>query len=65
MEPIAISFPQTLQLDDDEFYRFCQANPKLQLESNKDGEILIKALPGGKTGITNSEIIAELIIWNR
>jgi Uma2 family endonuclease len=65
MEPIELHFPQTLQLDDDEFYLFCQANPKLKLERTKDGEIIIMALTGGKTGIKNSEIIAELIIWNR
>ncbi len=65
MEPIALHFPQTLQFDDDEFYSFCQANPKLKLERTKEGEIIIMALTGGKTGIKNSEIIAELIIWNR
>lgn len=65
METISLHLPQKLQLDDDEFYLFCQINPKLKLEKTKDGEILIMALTGGKTGIKNSEIIAELIIWNR
>jgi len=65
METISLHLPQKLQLDDDEFYLFCQINPRLKLEKTKDGEILIMALTGGKTGIKNSEIIAELIIWNR
>ncbi len=65
METISLHLLPKLQLDDDEFYAFCQINPKLKLEKTKDGEILIMALTGGRTGIKNSEIIAELIIWNR
>ncbi len=65
METVSLHLLQKQQLDDDEFYAFCQINPKLKLERTKDGEILIMALTGGKTGIKNSEIIAELIIWNR
>jgi Uma2 family endonuclease len=65
METIALHFPQTLQFNDDEFFDFCQANPELKFERTKDGEILVIALTGGRTGIKNSEIIAELIIWNR
>jgi Uma2 family endonuclease len=65
METIALHFPQTLQFNDNEFFDFCQANPELKFERTKDGEILVMALTGGRTGIKNSEIIAELIIWNR
>jgi Uma2 family endonuclease len=65
MEPIALHFPQTLQFNDDEFFDFCQANPELKFERTRYGEILVMALAGGRTGIKNSEIIAELIIWNR
>jgi len=65
MEPIALHFPQTLQFDDDEFFDFCQANPELKFERTQDGEILVMALTGGRTGIKNSQIIIELGIWDR
>jgi Uma2 family endonuclease len=65
MERFELHFPETLQFDDEEFFAFCQANPELKLERTKDGEIIVMALTGGKTGIKNSEIIAELTIWNR
>ncbi len=65
MERFELHFPETLQFDDDAFFAFCQANPELKLERTKDGEIIVMALTGGKTGIKNSEIIAELTLWNR
>jgi Uma2 family endonuclease len=65
METISLKIPQNLQFTDDEFYDFCQANPELKLERTSTGKILIMALTGGKTGIKNTEIIAELTLWNR
>jgi Uma2 family endonuclease len=65
METISLKIPQNLQFTDDEFYDFCQANPELKLERTSTGKILIMALTGGQTGIKNTEIIAELTLWNR
>ena len=53
------------QFTDDEFYEFCRMNNTLKFERDKDGNILIMALTGGKTGKRNGEITADLIIWNR
>ena len=64
METISLHLPQKLQLDDDEFYLFCQINPKLKLEKTKDGEILIMALTGGRTGAKNMALSAQLWLWN-
>lgn len=65
METISLTLPQNLQFTDDEFYAFCQANPELKVERTATGQIIIMALTGGKTGIKNTEITAELTIWNR
>jgi Uma2 family endonuclease len=64
METISLHLLPKLQLDDDEFYLFCQINPKLKLEKTKDGEILIMALTGGKTGAKNMALSAQLWFWN-
>ncbi|MBE9465007.1 Uma2 family endonuclease [Dyadobacter subterraneus] len=54
-----------IDLDDDSFYDFCQRNPELRFERNPDGTIIIMPLTGGKTGIRNSELSFELVLWNR
>jgi Uma2 family endonuclease len=64
METVSLHLLQKQQLDDDEFYAFCQINPKLKLERTKDGEILIMALTGGKTGAKNMALSAQLWFWN-
>ncbi|MFM9837498.1 MAG: Uma2 family endonuclease [Cyclobacteriaceae bacterium] len=50
---------------DDEFYQFCLDNPDLKFERDAQKNIIIMANTGGKTGIYNSEVNAELTIWNR
>ncbi|WP_229725335.1 Uma2 family endonuclease [Hymenobacter baengnokdamensis] len=48
-----------------EFFAFCQANSQLKFERLADGTISYMALTGGDTGRRNSELIADLTIWNR
>ncbi len=50
---------------DDQFFEFCRKNDNLRIERTSKGEILIMALTGGKTGIRNSELNADFVIWNR
>jgi Uma2 family endonuclease len=64
METVSLNLLPKLQLDDDEFYMLCQINPKLKLERTKDGEILIMALTGGRTGAKNMALSAQLWFWN-
>jgi len=52
------------QFTDDEFYEFCRMNNTLKFERDKDGNILIMALTGGKTGKRNMALSANLYNWN-
>lgn len=59
-------FAERLQrMTEDEFFAFCQANPELKFERRADGTITHMALTGGDTGRRNSELVADLTIWNR
>jgi Uma2 family endonuclease len=52
---------------DDEFFDFCQS-PEMRdkrIERTKHGKIIIMEPTGGETGSFNSEINAEVSIWNR
>jgi len=50
---------------DDDFFEFCQLNDNLRIERLATGKLIIKAPTGGKTGIYNAELNAEIGIWNR
>lgn len=53
------------RLSDDEFFEFCQLNDHLKIERDTNGNILLMALTGGKTGKANFELSIEFGIWNR
>jgi Uma2 family endonuclease len=50
---------------DAEFYQFCLDNRNLKFERDAFANIIVKSNAGGKTGYYNTEILAELAIWNR
>ncbi len=58
-------FPASVQMDDDQFFAFCQANSEYRIERNADGEIAIMPPTGGETGRRNSALVTDLNIWAR
>ncbi|WP_448529307.1 Uma2 family endonuclease [Raineya sp.] len=65
METTILHIPETLSFTDDEFFEFCRQNDHLKFERTAQGDIIVMALTGGKTGKVNSELNAELTFWNR
>lgn len=64
-EPIHLRLPSTMQMDDDQFFAFCQANADYRIERDADGEIAIMPATGGETGRRNSDLITDINIWAR
>lgn len=54
-----------IQMNEEEFYSFCQEMHEFQIEREANGTILIMELTGSETGSFNSEIITEVSLWNR
>ncbi len=52
-------------MTDDEFYEFCLLNDQIKFERDAFGKIIIMPNTGGIPGIKNSELNADLVIWNR
>jgi len=52
-----------LELNDDEFFDFCQINRDLRIERDEQGEIIIMAPTGWETGSRNAEITMQLQQW--
>ena len=53
------------QMDDDEFFHFCQENPNLKFERDSKGQIIIMSPTAILSGSRNSEIITQLCMWNK
>ncbi len=52
-------------LNDDEFYAFCQVNSDHKFERTANGDLLLVAPTGGQTGLWNSSLTCEVAMWNR
>ena len=55
--------PLATKVSDEEFAELCRLNPELQIERTSEGELVIMAPTGGKTGRRNAKLIAQGTIW--
>jgi Uma2 family endonuclease len=65
MTEYILSIPPIARFSDEQFYQLCQANQELQFELTANGELIIMPPTGGETGKRNSDLITDLVIWNR
>ncbi|HAG81282.1 MAG TPA: hypothetical protein DCL61_08935 [Cyanobacteria bacterium UBA12227] len=65
METIILNVPPTLALTNEQFYDLCMANEEWRIELTAEGELIIMSPTGGESGIRNSGLTADLVIWNR
>lgn len=62
--PFTVHFePSRLMMSDEEFYEFCQLNPDLRIERTSEGDLVVMAPTGGKSGIQNARLVARLMVW--
>ena len=54
-----------LELSEEEFFLFCQEMKDFRIERKSDGTILFMSPTGSTSGQLNSELNAEVVIWNR
>jgi Uma2 family endonuclease len=64
LEPITLNF-KNVALTDEQFYKLCQDNENWRLEKNAQGELIIMPPVGGISGKRESDLNADLVIWNR
>jgi len=63
-QPVVVHFePSKLRMNDDEFFQFCQLNPELRIERTSEGDIIVLAPTGGKTGSRNAKLIVAFGNW--
>ncbi|TDE12408.1 Uma2 family endonuclease [Dyadobacter psychrotolerans] len=61
---LAINIPQIDTFSDEEFYRFCRANPDLRVERNENGQIVVMPPTGIETSFRNSDLNYRIYSWN-
>ena len=55
--------PLATKVSDEEFAELCRLNPELQLERTSEGDLVIMAPTGGRTGRRNAKLSARVTIW--
>jgi Uma2 family endonuclease len=62
--PWVVKMPSSVaEMDDDQFFDFCQANPELRIERTAEGDILIMCPAGWMSGRRNAIITIRLGNW--
>lgn len=63
LNSLVLHWPPSLQLVNDQFFEFCQANKELRIERTAQGDCEIMAPTGGETGWRNLSLAAQLYLW--
>lgn len=63
LNSLVLHWPPSLQLLNDQFFEFCQANKELRIERTAQGDCEIMAPTGGETGWRNLSLAAQLYLW--
>ncbi len=61
--PVVLHVPTTLEMTQDQFFEFCQANRDLQIERTAEGDLLIMPPAGGETSHRNAGLTAVFYLW--
>jgi Uma2 family endonuclease len=63
LNTLVLHLPPSLNLVNEQFFDFCQANKELRIERTAQGDCEIMAPTGGETSWRNSRLIAQLYNW--
>src|SRR5437867_8855690 len=61
--PLLVHTRPVIELDDEQFFQFCQLNRDLQIERSAEGDIIIMAPEGGSSGLGSSELTVVFGVW--
>lgn len=65
LPPLLVHLRPVLEMTDEQFFRFCQLNRDLRIERTSEGDLLIMPPTGGKTGRSNSLLLAAFLNWEK
>jgi Uma2 family endonuclease len=62
-QPVVVHTRPAIEMDDEQFFHFCQANRDLQLERTAEGDILIIAPEAGSSGYGRTKLVVMFDQW--
>src|SRR5436305_8396922 len=63
-QPVVIHTRPAIDMDDEQFFQFCQLNRDLQIERTAEGDIIIMAPEAGSSGRGSSKLVAMFEQWS-
>src|SRR5437870_13552817 len=64
-QPVLIHTRPAIEMDDEQFFQFCQLNRDLQIERTANGDITIMAPEAGSSGLGSTELTTAFAVWAR
>lgn len=61
--PLVLHTRPALEMDDEQFFAFCQQNREYRIECSAEGDLIIMSPVGGETGDREAELIFQLRLW--
>jgi Uma2 family endonuclease len=61
--PVKLTFDPEMQMNDDEYFDFCMANPNVRFERTAEGEIVIVPPAGWESDHQNVKVLTRLDRW--
>jgi Uma2 family endonuclease len=61
--PVVLQMRPIVDLDNDQFFAFCQLNRDWRIERTSEGELVVMPPTGWKTGSYNIRVSAALLAW--
>ncbi len=62
-EPLVVHTRPVINMDDEQFFQFCQLNRDLQIERTAEGDIIIIAPEAGSSGLGSSQLTLAFGNW--
>ena len=61
--PLVVHLRPAVDMSEEQFFEFCQINRDLRIERSADGDLIIMAPAGARSGARNAEITLQLVQW--
>lgn len=63
--PVVLHTRPALEMDEEQFFEFCQLNREWRIERSAEGDLEIMPPTGGETGNRNFELTTDVGVWAR
>jgi Uma2 family endonuclease len=62
-EPLVVHTRPVIDMDEEQFFEFCQLNRDLQIERTAEGDMIIMAPEAGSSGLGSSKLTIIIGVW--